>query len=147
MNDFKVFFKRLSEHSKMPTYAKEGDAACDLYSAENYVLDKGGRTLVRCGFAMEMPEGFEAQVRPRSGLAVKHGITVLNSPGTIDFGYRGEVMVSLINLGDDTYIVSRGERIAQMTFAFVYTAHFLDVGDNELSSSDRGTGGIGHTGN
>ncbi|MFD1253775.1 MULTISPECIES: dUTP diphosphatase [Devosia] len=104
----------------------------------------GKRALVPCGFAMALPEGFEAQVRPRSGLAAKHGITVLNSPGTIDADYRGEVKVILVNLGEEPFVIRRGERIAQMVVAPVVRPVF-EVSD-ELEETQRGEGGFGSTG-
>lgn len=146
MNDLRVFFKKLSKKAIIPTYAKRGDACCDLYVIENYIIKPGDIILTRTGFAMAMPEGFEAQVRPRSGLAVKHGLSIPNSPATIDCGYRGEIKVPLINLGKKPIAIIRGDRIAQMKFAPVYTGHFLDIGDDELSETSRGPGGFGHTG-
>ena len=146
VNDIRVYYKKLHSKAIVPTYAKPGDAACDLYAVENVQIPVRGIRLIHCGFAMEMPEGFEAQIRPRSGLAVKYGITVLNSPGTVDWGYRGEIMVPLINHGDKPFVIKPGDRIAQMKFAPVYRGHFLDVGENELSLTNRGQGGMGHTG-
>lgn len=146
MNDLKIFFKRLSKHAKIPTYAKNGDACCDLYTIEDYSIRPGETCLAGTGFAIAIPEGFEAQLRPRSGLALKKGLSIPNSPATIDSGYRGEVKVILINLSNKAIYIKKGDRIAQMKFATVYTGHFLDVGDNELDETTRGTGGFGHTG-
>ena len=101
----------------LPAYATEGSAGMDLRSAEALTLRPGARALVATGIAIALPDDMEAQVRPRSGLAVKHGITVLNAPGTIDSDYRGEIKVPLINLGTDDFIISRGDRIAQMVVA------------------------------
>lgn len=145
MNNLKIFFKKLSKKAIIPTYAKNGDACCDLYSVEDYTIKPGAVCLARTGFAIEIPEGFEAQIRPRSGLALR-GLSVVNSPGTIDCAYRGEVKVALINLGNKNIAIIEGDRIAQMKFAVVYTGYFLDVGDNELNLSSRGSGGFGSTG-
>lgn len=146
MNNLKIFFKKLSKKATVPTYAKRGDACCDLYSVEDYSIKPGAICLARTGFALEIPEGFEAQIRPRSGLAVKEGLSIINSPATIDAGYRGEVKIPLINLGNKDIFIKEGDRIAQMKFAVVYTGYFLDVGDNDLNSSGRGSGGFGSTG-
>jgi dUTP pyrophosphatase len=128
----------------MPAYAHPGDAGMDVCSIEDVVVAPGGRVLVKTGFAMELPDGFEAQVRPRSGLAIKNGITVLNTPGTIDSGYRGEVGVILANFGDVPFRVEKGMKIAQMVIARFEKADVEVVG--ELSSSERGAGGFGSTG-
>ena len=108
------------------------------------VLQPGERRLIPCGFAMALPPGYEAQVRPRSGLAVKHGISLVNAPGTIDSDYRGEVKVPMINLGMEAFTVSRGMRIAQMVVAPVSKAQLVEV--DELPETQRGEGGFGHTG-
>ena len=133
---------------KTPTYQSELAAGADLAAAVNagssVELRPGERALVPCGFAMALPAGYEAQIRPRSGLALKHGVTVLNAPGTIDADYRGEVHVLLINLGDQTFAVTRGMRIAQMVIAPVVQAHFAEV--EALETSARGAGGFGSTG-
>jgi dUTP pyrophosphatase len=124
----------------------EGSAGVDLYAAinEDMLCPPGGRILVSTGIAIALPEGTEAQIRPRSGLALKYGITLLNTPGTIDADYRGEIKVIVINLGDKEYILKRGERIAQMIFSRVERAEFFEV--EELDSTLRGEGGFGHTG-
>jgi dUTP pyrophosphatase len=124
----------------------EGSAGVDLYAAidEDMFCPPGRRILVPTGIAIALPEGVEAQIRPRSGLALKHGITLLNTPGTIDADYRGEIKVIVINLGDKEYILKRGERIAQMVFSRVERAEFFEV--EELVSTIRGEGGFGHTG-
>lgn len=145
MNDLKIYFKRLSKKAAIPIYAKNGDACCDISVIEDYTIKPGNICLARAGFAMSMPEGFEAQMRPRSGLALK-GLSIVNSPGTIDAGYRGEIKVMLINLGKKPIVIREGDRVAQMKFAAVYTGHFLDVGDNELDETTRSTGGFGSTG-
>ena len=139
-----VRFRLLDQSAKMPAYAHPGDAGMDVCSIEDVVVAPGGRVLVKTGFAMELPDGFEAQVRPRSGLAIKNGITVLNTPGTIDSGYRGEVGVILANFGDVPFHVEKGMKIAQMVIARFEKADVEIVG--ELSSSERGAGGFGSTG-
>ena len=128
----------------LPTYATEHAAGLDITSAEELVLGAGERHAVATGFAIEIPHGYEVQVRPRSGLAIKHGITCLNTPGTIDSDYRGEVKVILINLGSEPFAIGRGERIAQLVPAPVLRAHFAEV--HELAETARGAGGFGSTG-
>lgn len=145
MNDLKIFFKKLSKKAVIPTYSKPGDACCDLYVIEDYIIKPGKRILARTGFAISIPSGFEAQIRPRSGLAVKSGLSIINSPGTIDSGYRGEVKIPLINLGDKPISIVAFDRVAQMKFAVVYVGHFLDIGDNELDRTIRDDGGFGST--
>jgi dUTP pyrophosphatase len=128
----------------LPAYETNGAAGMDLRAAEDFTLKPGGRCLVSTGLAIALPEGFEAQVRPRSGLAVKHGITVLNAPGTIDCDYRGEIKVPLINHGDRDFVITRGDRIAQMVVASVDQARWVIVQD--LSETVRGAGGFGSSG-
>ena len=130
----------------LPSYATVGAAGMDLLADvdEPLVIAVGGRTLIPTGLAFELPEGYEAQVRPRSGLALKHGVTVLNSPGTIDADYRGEVMVILINLGASPFLIERGDRIAQLVVSPV--THVEVVAVAELGSTARGGGGFGSTG-
>ena len=128
----------------MPAYATEGAAGMDVVSAEDLDLAPGARHAVATGFAMAIPFGFEVQVRPRSGLALKHGITCLNTPGTIDSDYRGEVKVILANLGDAPFPIRRGERIAQLIPAPVQHARFALV--DSLDETERGSGGFGSTG-
>jgi len=130
----------------LPSYQTEHSAAMDLAAAvtEPLVLAPGGRALVPCGFSIAVPEGYEAQVRPRSGLASKHGVTVVNAPGTIDADYRGEVKVALINLGRDPFTVERGMRVAQLIVAPVPKVRWKETA--ELSPTSRGAGGFGHTG-
>lgn len=127
-----------------PAYMTDGAAGADLYAAESVVIRAGRWTLVPLGIALEIPEGFEAQIRPRSSLALRHGITVLNAPGTIDSDYRGEISVILANTGPTAYRVMEGERIAQLVIAPVTRAAFLP--SYELAESDRGEGGFGSTG-
>jgi dUTP pyrophosphatase len=130
----------------LPAYQSLHAAAMDLPAAvlEPVVLEPGRRALVPCGFAIALPDGLEAQVRPRSGLAIRHGITVVNAPGTIDADYRGEVMVALINHGDAAFTVTRGMRVAQLLVAPVLRVEWQET--SELTSTDRGAGGFGHTG-
>lgn len=132
----------------VPRQQSSGAAGMDLHAAvppdDPMILAPGQRALVPCGFAMALPEGFEGQVRPRSGLAAKFGVTVLNAPGTIDADYRGEVKVILINHGDAPFAINRGERIAQLVVAPVIAAQFSL--EDELDETVRGTGGFGSTG-
>ena len=128
----------------LPVYASEHAAGLDVVAAESVTLEPSQRHAVATGFAIEIPHGNEVQVRPRSGLALKNGITCLNTPGTIDSDYRGEVKVILANLGTEPFEVKRGERIAQLVPAPVLRAHFAEV--QELEETARGTGGFGSTG-
>jgi dUTP pyrophosphatase len=128
----------------LPSYATSGAAGLDVVAAEDILLKPGGRHAVATGFAIAIPEGYEVQVRPRSGLALKFGVTCLNTPGTIDSDYRGEVKVILANLGDEPFQVVRGERIAQLVPAAVQRARFSDVAS--LDATERGAGGFGSTG-
>ncbi|MGE7055917.1 dUTP diphosphatase [Paenibacillus glucanolyticus] len=135
-----------NEDVKLPVKMSELAAGFDLHAAvaEPVVLNPGERKLIPTGFAIAMPAELEVQIRPRSGLAFKHGITCLNSPGTIDADYRGEVKVLLVNLGQEPFAIERHERIAQMVFKTVPTVEFIEV--EELSDTVRGAGGFGHTG-
>lgn len=128
----------------MPTYAHNGDAGCDLSSTEDSTLKPGERKLIGTGIRIALPIGFEAQIRPRSGLAHKHGVSIVNAPGTVDAGYRGEIKVNLINLGQEPFVVEKGMRIAQMVINKVEHARFIEV--DELEESSRGEGGYGSTG-
>ena len=130
----------------LPRYMTDQSAGMDLFAAikKDLVLNKGELTLIPTGFAIALPEGFEAQIRPRSGLAIKHGIGLINSPGTIDADYRGEIKIAVINLGPAPYTFRRGDRIAQMVIKKVYLAR-LDVVE-ELGETGRNAGGFGHTG-
>lgn len=130
----------------LPSYATELSAGLDLRAniTESKTIDTLERCLIPTGLKIGLPEGFEAQIRPRSGLALKHGITVLNSPGTIDADYRGEIGVILVNLSDKPFTINPGERIAQMVIARHEHAQFIEV--DSLSESERGEGGFGHTG-
>jgi dUTP pyrophosphatase len=137
-----------AEGLPLPTYETKGSAGMDLRAAvaedEPMTLAPGARALVATGFAIALPEGYEAQVRPRSGLALKHGVTCLNSPGTIDSDYRGEVGVILINHGPAPFVIQRGERIAQMIVSPVVQSSWLEV--ETLDETARGAGGFGSTG-
>ncbi len=140
----KVRIKRIKENAIMPMYAHEGDSGVDLFSTEDYVLKPGERVLVSTGLVMSIPKGYEGQVRPKSGLALKNGISVCNTPGTVDSGYRGEIGVIAINLGKETFRIERGKKIAQMVFCKVEEAEFEDA--DELDDTKRGGGGFGSTG-
>jgi len=144
----KLLIQRLpnGEGLPLPHYATDGAAGLDLLAAVHDPIDlkPGARTLVPTGVAIALPPGFEAQVRPRSGLAVKFGITVLNAPGTIDWDYRGEIKCPIINLGQESFTITRGMKIAQMVIARYETAELEQV--DELSATERGAGGFGSTG-
>ncbi len=128
----------------LPRYASAGSAGLDLHAASGPItLAPGARTRIGTGIALALPEGFEGQVRPRSGLALKHGVTVLNAPGTIDSDYRGEIGVLLVNLGPSTFVVERGMRIAQLVIAPVARAHLVE---GDIDPTGRGAGGFGSTG-
>jgi dUTP pyrophosphatase len=139
-----VKIKKLRENAKLPEYAHPGDAGMDLFSAQELLINPGESALVATGIAIELPRGTEAQVRPRSGLALKHQITVLNTPGTIDEGYRGEIGVILINHGRQVFKVEEGMKIAQMVINEVIKPRLVECSD--LSASERGQGGFGSTG-
>ena len=130
----------------LPRYMTPQSAGMDLCAAirKDLVLNKGELALIPTGFAIALPEGFEAQIRPRSGLAIKHGIGLINSPGTVDTDYRGEIKIAVINLGGKTYTFHRGDRIAQMVIKKVYVARLEIV--EALDETRRNTGGFGHTG-
>jgi len=141
-----VKVKRLphGEGLPLPAYATPGAAGMDVVSAEDVTLAPGARHAVATGLALAIPQGYEIQVRPRSGLALKHGITVPNTPGTIDSDYRGELKVILINHGPDPFVIARGDRIAQLVLAPVVQAVWDEV--EELDATARGAGGFGSTG-
>ncbi len=145
-NDFScvVKIKKLTPDAHVPQYAHFGDSGADLFSTENCTLQPMARHAVSTSLSAEIPKGFELQVRPKSGLALKSGLTVLNTPGTIDFGYRGEIKVILINLSSEPYQIEKGQKIAQLVVAPVAYAEFQEV--NELSDTARGEGGFGSTG-
>ncbi len=138
-------FRKLVPEAVLPAYAHPSDAGMDLRSVDELVVPKGGRALVHTGLVMMLPPGYEAQVRPRSGLALKHGITVLNTPGTIDAGYRGEVGVILANFGDKDFAIAKGDKIAQVVIATVTQPDGI-VETFETDETDRGAGGFGSTG-
>jgi len=144
MIDIKLSRLPHGEGLPLPRYASEDAAGLDVTAAEELTLQPGQRHAVATGFAIEIPRGYEVQVRPRSGLAIKHGITCLNTPGTIDSDYRGEVKVILVNLGQEPFEVRRGERIAQLVPAPVLRANFVET--TELAATARGSGGFGSTG-
>ncbi|GAA4214071.1 dUTP diphosphatase [Sphingomonas endophytica] len=142
----RIALRRLphGEGLPLPAYATTGAAGMDVVAAEDVTLAPGARAAVATGYAIAIPNGFEVQVRPRSGLALKHGITCLNTPGTIDADYRGEVKVILANLGTEPFAVRRGERIAQLVPAAVTAAAIVEV--DTLDDTERGSGGFGSTG-
>jgi dUTP pyrophosphatase len=144
MDEVSIKIKKVKAEAVIPTYSKYGDAGCDLYSLEEFILQPGDICLVHTGIAIELPYGFEGQIRPRSGKAIKEGLTVVNSPGTVDAGYRDEIRVGMINVGNSLAYIGIGDRIAQLVIGPVFKANFVEV--NELSDSDRGLGGFGHTG-
>lgn len=138
-------WKSLHEDARLPVYGTSEAAGADLCSVMDAVIEPGDHVLIRTGMALEMMPGYEAQVRPRSGLALKHGVTVLNSPGTIDSDYRGEIGVILINHGREAFKVAKGDRIAQLVVAQIVRANFYAAG-GVLSDTARGAGGFGSTG-
>ena len=148
METVTVQVKRLAgcEDLPLPKYMTLHSAGMDMCAAvkEDYILNAGKRALIPTGLAIALPPGFEAQIRPRSGLAIKYGIGLLNAPGTIDADYRGEIKIIMINLGEDPFIIKRGDRIAQMIIHKVIHGQLVDV--DELPESARDEGGFGHTG-
>lgn len=148
MERIDVKIKRIREGSDipLPRYMTSHSAGMDLYAdiEGEMILKPGERKLIPTGIAISLPDGFEAQIRPRSGLAINHGITLLNSPGTIDADYRGEISAIMINLGDNSFTIKRGDRIGQMVINKIYHASWEEA--EELDNTKRGTGGFGHTG-
>jgi len=149
MNRVKLKIKRISDKYNdiaLPHYATEGSAGMDIRAAidDELVINSGEIKLVPTNLIFEIPEGYEIQVRPRSGLALKHGIGLLNSPGTIDSDYRGEVGIIMNNISKENFVVKRGDRIAQIVLTQFYKAEILEV--ESISESQRGDGGFGHTG-
>ena len=142
MNELPVLLK--AEPGFEPTYAKPGDAGADLRSTQDAVIAAGQRLLLKTGVSIALPAGYVGLVHPRSGLAAKHGITVLNAPGTVDAGYRGEIMVTLLNTSDEEFVVARGDRIAQLVIASYTRVSW--VKQDSLDETERGRGGFGHTG-
>ena len=141
---FNLKVKLINEDAILPFQANIGDAGLDLFSAEEKLILPGEAELIRTGIIIELPEGTEAQVRPRSGLALKHSVTNLNSPGTIDEGYRGEIKVILINHGNKEFLVEKQTRIAQIVIAQIAKVNIVQV--EELTNSERGEGGFGSSG-
>lgn len=133
------------DETLVPKYQTQGSAGCDLMSAEHVVIRPGKRAIVSTGLKIEIPPGYEGQIRPRSGLAAKWGVTVLNSPGTIDYDFRGEIKVILLNTGDEDFILNKGDRIAQLVFSKIFRGTFLKNVDG-LPPTARGGGGFGSTG-
>lgn len=141
----KVLITRLDDDLPLPTYAKSGDAGADVHSRIDLTIKPGERALVPTGISIAIPDGYAAFAHPRSGLAIKHGVSMVNAPGTIDAGYRGELQIILINHDlKERFIIKRGDRIAQLVFQKVERAEFIEV--EELPGSGRGTGGFGSTG-
>ncbi|AND85294.1 dUTP diphosphatase [Clostridium tyrobutyricum] len=140
----KLLVKKVNEKAVIPFYAHVGDAGLDLFSVEKSILKPMERKLIATGIKIELPKNTEAQIRPRSGLALKYGITLLNSPGTIDEGYRGEIKVLVINLGQEPFLVEENMKIAQMVIKPVEQVLVKEV--YELSDTERGEGGFGSTG-
>lgn len=140
----KLSFKRIHPDAVLPSYAHPGDAGMDVRSVEDLVIPAGGRVLVHTGLVAVIPEGYELQVRSRSGLALKSGVAVLNSPGTVDAGYRGEIGVILANFGDGGFAVKKGDRVAQLVAAPVTVAEIFET--DSVDATDRGAGGFGSTG-
>lgn len=148
MDNIKIYIQRL-EHGNdlpLPDYMTSGASGVDLFAAvdKEHLLEPGERSLIPTGIKIALPEGYEAQIRPRSGLAIKYGVTLLNTPGTIDSDYRGEIKVILINLGDEDFLINRGDRIAQMIVQEYKKAIFIESAS--LPGSSRDEGGFGHTG-
>lgn len=140
----KIPVTRKELRNPLPGFAHPGDAGADLTASESVTLEPGGRALVPTGLAIAIPEGYAGFVLPRSGLAIKHGVTVINAPGLIDSGYRGELRVGLVNLGDSAFTIESGDRIAQLVIMAIQTPEFVEVA--ELDETSRGSGGFGSTG-
>jgi len=136
--------KLINEDALLPIQANPGDAGLDLFSAEEKIIESGETELISTGIILELPKGTEAQIRPRSGLALKHSVTILNSPGTIDEGYRGEIKIILINHGKKDFKIEKQMRIAQMVIAPIVAVNITQV--EEISNTERGTGGFGSSG-
>ena len=143
MQTIEIKFQRLHPDAQIPSYAHIGDAGADVYAVTEVIVAPQKRAAIPTGLAVDIPLGYEIQVRPKSGLALKYGITVLNSPGTVDAGYRGEIQVIVINLGDEAYTFTKGQKIAQLVLKPVIQASYVE---GELGTSDRGVGGFGSTG-
>ncbi len=143
MQTVKIKFQKLHPDAQVPSYAHIGDAGADVYGVAEVTLQPQNRAAIPTGLAVDIPIGYEIQVRPKSGLALKHGLAVLNSPGTIDAGYRGEIQIIMINLGTEAYTFDKGQKIAQLVLKPVIQARYVE---EELENSDRGIGGFGSTG-
>ncbi len=143
MQTIEIKFQKLHPDAQVPSYAHLGDAGADVFSVTEVTLQPSARAAIPTGLAVDIPIGYEIQVRPKSGLALKHGIAVLNSPGTVDAGYRGEIQIIVINLGTESYTFAKGQKIAQLVLKPVFQANYVE---GELGSSDRGIGGFGSTG-
>jgi len=147
MGKIKVYIQKLkgNEDLSLPRYMTKMAAGMDIFAAvaQKEIIQPGGRRKIPTGIAIALPEGFEAQIRPRSGLAIKEGITLLNSPGTIDADYRGEIALIVINHGEEPFIIRRGLRLAQMVIQKIYQVDWVEA--EELNSTTRGAGGFGHT--
>ena len=149
MENINIKIKRISKEYNdipLPEYATEGSAGMDIRAAvkESLIVKMGEVVIVPTNLSVEIPQGYEIQVRPRSGLAAKHGIGILNSPGTIDSDYRGEIKIILINFGKEDFTIQKGERVAQLIISRVFRANFKE--ESSLNVSKRGSGGFGHTG-
>jgi dUTP pyrophosphatase len=144
MKKLGVKVKILNQDAKLPQYQTEEAAGFDLHSVDEKTIKAGERDVVKTGLAVALPKGYELQVRPRSGLALKNGITVLNTPGTVDSDYRGELMVILLNTSNEDFVIKKGDRIAQAVIKEILQADFSVV--EELDSTERGSGGFGSTG-
>ncbi len=149
MSEIEIKIKRLDKNFTdipLPSYSTKGSAGMDIRAAvENeIILEKGKVGLIPTNLSVEIPQGYEIQVRPRSGLALKHGIGILNSPGTIDSDYRGEIKIIMMNFSEENFVIKRGERIAQLVVSKAYSAKLIET--NNLNDSHRGEGGFGHTG-
>lgn len=149
MSEIEIKIKRLDKKFSdipIPSYTTKGSAGMDIRAAveDEIILEKGKVGLIPTNLSVEIPEGYEIQVRPRSGLALKHGIGILNSPGTIDSDYRGEIKIIMMNFSEENFTIKRGERIAQLIVSKVYSAKLIETDD--LNDSHRGEGGFGHTG-
>ncbi len=140
----KLKIKRIKDNAILPRYAHKGDAGMDIFSTERYLIKPFERCLISTGLKIEIPEGYELQIRPRSGLALKKGISLPNSPGTIDSGYRGELGVILINYGKEEFEINPGDKIAQAVLNKIESAEIEEV--EEISATSRGEGGFGSTG-
>jgi dUTP pyrophosphatase len=144
MEKIKIKIKKLNKDAILPHYEHKGDAGMDVYSAEDKMIKAGEKEIISTGLAFEIPEGYEIQVRPKSGLSLRHGLTLPNAPGTLDSGYRGELKVVVLNLSDKNYKVEKGKKIAQLILAKYEKADIEET--EELSESERGSKGFGSTG-